>query len=59
MEVEFENLFSQLPGLVPPSLQESETLKFSLVNLCYQSQDDRQVKRGLVTPEHLKRLKKL
>lgn len=54
MEVEFENLFSQLSDLVLISSRKAEKPKSSLVSSSYQYRDDRRVKRGLVTPQHLK-----
>uniref|UniRef100_A0A183AM01 Rab-GAP TBC domain-containing protein n=1 Tax=Echinostoma caproni TaxID=27848 RepID=A0A183AM01_9TREM len=58
-EVEFESLFAQLSGLAPSSSQEFDKLKPTLVNSCYQYRDRKSSTKGLLTLEHLKRLREL
>ena len=59
MEVQFENLFAQLSDLQNQSSLDSERLKATLVNTCYQYSHSKPNMKNVLSKEHMESLKKL
>ena len=59
LEVQFENLFDQLSGLVPSSELNVEQLKTTLVNSCYQYLNYKAGFSQFITKEHKEALRNL